>query len=139
MYRELVMPSHARQIAWFKERGMPVIYHTDGDIRPLIPSLLESGIDCLQPLEAKAGMDVRELKPLYGDRLSFMGNIDIMKLITNDMDIIEAEIAAKLPVAMKGGGYIYHSDHSISPGVDWKTYVQVMKLVETYGSFSRCG
>ena len=116
---------------------MPVIYHTDGDIRPLIPSLLEAGIDCLQPLEAKANVDMRELKPLYGDRLCFMGNIDIMKLITNDMEIIEAEVAAKIPLAMKGGGYIYHSDHSISPGVTWETYVQLMKLVDKYGTYAR--
>jgi hypothetical protein len=135
MYRNLVMPSHARQVAWFKERGLPVIYHTDGDFRPLIPSMLEIGIDCFQPLEAKAGMDLRELKPKYGDRASWMGNIDIMKLITNDFALIEAEVSSKIPMAMKGGGYIYHSDHSIAPGVKWETYLHLMKLVDVYGKY----
>lgn len=136
MYRELVMPAHARHVGWFKNRGLPVIYHTDGDFRPLIPSFLEIGIDCFQPLEAKAGVDVRELKPKYGERVALMGNIDIMVLITNDRDLIEAEVAAKIPLAKKGGGYIYHSDHSIAPGVTWNTYQFLMELVDRYGSYS---
>ncbi|HXG24978.1 MAG TPA: uroporphyrinogen decarboxylase family protein [Chthonomonadales bacterium] len=135
MYRELVMPAHARHVGWFKDRGLPVIYHTDGDFRPLIPSFLEIGIDCFQPLEAKAGMDVRELKPKYGDCAAFMGNIDVMVLLTNDPEQIEAEVASKVPLAKKGGGYIYHSDHSVPPGVTWETYKFLMKLIDEYGSY----
>jgi len=136
MYRDLVMPAHARQMGWFKERGLKLIYHTDGDFRPLIPSFLEDGIDCFQPLEAKAGIDVRELKPRYGDRVAFMGNIDVMVLLTNDREAIEAEVAAKVPLAMQGGGYIYHSDHSIPPGVTWDTYRFLMSLLDRYGRFA---
>jgi uroporphyrinogen decarboxylase len=135
MYRRLVMPSHARQVGWFKERGLPVIYHTDGDFRPLVSSFLEVGIDCFQPLEAKAGLDVRDLKHELGERASLMGNVDIMVLITNDRDRIEEEVATKIPVAMKGGGYIYHSDHSVPPGVTWKTYQYLMGLVAEYGKY----
>jgi uroporphyrinogen decarboxylase len=135
MYRNLIKPAHARQIAWFKSRGLPVIYHTDGDFRLIMPDLIDAGVDCFQPLEAKAHMDIRELKPQYGDRVSFMGNIDIMVLISNDRQRIEAEVAAKIPMAKQGGGYIYHSDHSIAPGVKWETYQFLMQLVEKYGSY----
>lgn len=135
MYRSQIMPAHARQIAWFKERGLPVIYHTDGDIHLIIPALLEVGVDCLQPLEAKAGMDVRTLKPQYGDRLTLMGNIDATVLVTNDRERIEAEVAAKIPCAKAGGGYIYHSDHSIPPQVTWGTYGYLMDLVDRYGRY----
>jgi uroporphyrinogen decarboxylase len=135
MYRQMLMPSHRIHMDWFKKRNLPVIYHTDGDFRPLIPSLLELGVDCFQPLEAKAGIDVRELKPLHGDKVAFMGNIDIMVLITNDRAKVEAEISSKIPMAKKGGGYIYHSDHSIAPGVRFETYQYVMELVEKYGAF----
>ena len=135
MYRQQIKPAHARQIAWFKERGLPVIYHTDGDFRLVMPDLIEIGVDCFQPLEAKAHMDVRELKPQYGDRVTLMGNIDIMVLITNNWERIEAEVAAKIPMAKAGGGYIYHSDHSIAPGVTWATYRFLMELVEKYGRY----
>jgi uroporphyrinogen decarboxylase len=135
MYRELVMPAHKRHVGWFKERGLPVIYHTDGNFTPLIPSMLEIGIDCFQPLEAKAGMDVRNLKRNFGNAVSFMGNIDATVLLTNDHEKIEAEVASKIPAAKAGGGYIYHSDHSIPPGVTWQTYQFVMQLVDRYGAY----
>lgn len=135
LYRELVQPSHARQVGWFKDRGLKVIYHTDGDFRPLIPALLETGIDCFQPLEAKAGMDVRELKPEYGDRVAFMGNIDATVLLTNDREKIEEEVASKILLAKMGGGYIYHSDHSVPPGVRFETYRYLMELVDKYGQY----
>ena len=136
MYRALIKPAHVRQIAWFKARGLPVIYHTDGDFRLILPDLIDAGVDCFQPLEAKAHMDIRELKPQYGARVSWMGNIDVMVLITNDRARIEAEVAAKLPVAKAGGGYIYHSDHSIAPGVRWETYQFLMQLLDRYGSYA---
>jgi uroporphyrinogen decarboxylase len=135
MYREQIMPSHARLFSWFKNRGLPVIYHTDGDFRPLIPSMIEIGVDCFQPLEAKAGLDVRELKPQHGDQLAFMGNIDATVLLTNDLEKVEEEVLSKLSVAKEGGGYIYHSDHSVPPGVTFETYRFVMELVEEYGGY----
>jgi len=135
MYRELVMPAHMRLVSWFKDRGLPVIYHTDGDFRPLIPSFLEVGIDCFQPLEAKANIDVRELKPKWGSKVALMGNIDIMRLITNDPRAIEEEVAAKVPLAKRGGGYLYHSDHSVPPGVTWESYQHLMRLIDEYGRY----
>lgn len=135
MYRDLVRPSHARLVSWFKDRGLPFIFHTDGDFRPLIPQMLEIGVDCLQPLEAKAGIDVRELKSRYGDRASFMGNIDVTVLSTGDRERIEEEVGGKISMAKRGGGYIYHSDHSVPPGVTWETYRFVMELVEEYGAY----
>lgn len=135
MYRQMIMPAHARHVRWFKDRDLPVIYHTDGDFRPILPMLIEVGVDCFQPLEAKAHIDLRELKPKYGDRVAFMGNIDAMVLITNDRERIEAEVVAKLPLAKKGGGYIYHSDHSIPPLMSWESYQFLMSLVVKYGAY----
>ena len=98
--------------------------------------LIDAGVDCFQPLEAKAHMDIRELKPQYGARVSWMGNIDVMVLITNDRARIEAEVVSKLPIAKAGGGYIYHSDHSIAPGVRWESYQFLMELLDHYGSYA---
>jgi uroporphyrinogen decarboxylase len=101
---------------------MPVIFHSDGDIRLLIPHFLDAGVDMIQPLEAKASMDVRALAPQYGDRLGFCGNIDVTVLATNDRERIRAELHSKLAAAMPYRGYMYHSDHSIPPGVTFDTY-----------------
>ncbi len=134
-YRELIWPEHQRLAEFAHANGMKVIYHTDGNVNGVIDLYLEAGFDCLQPLEAKAGMDIRELVPKYGDRLSFFGNIDIMVLMTNDREKIEQEVRSKLEAGMASHGYIYHSDHSIPPQVTWQTYRFVIELLDRYGMY----
>lgn len=135
LYRSLIMDSDASLCDFFHTRSMPVMYHTDGDIRQLLPHMIEAGVDCVQPLEAKAKMDVRELKEVYGDRLTFFGNIDVRKMSHRDPAAIEDEIAGKFEVAKVGGGYIYHSDHSVPPDVSFEQYTRVMDLVRKYGTY----
>jgi uroporphyrinogen decarboxylase len=133
MYREIIWPDHKRLADWAHARGMKFIYHTDGDVNGVIELYLEAGFDCLQPLEAKAHMDVRELCPKYGDRLAFFGNIDVMTMATNDLERIEAEIASKFAAGKATRGYAYHSDHSVPPSVSWATYRGIIDLVEKHG------
>jgi uroporphyrinogen decarboxylase len=73
-------------------------------------------------MEAKAGMDLVDLKKKYGDKIAFYGGIDIRALETNDKAVVEAELLKKVPVAMEGSGYILHSDHSIPGSVSYETY-----------------
>ncbi len=134
-YREFVYPCHKRFLDAFHKRGMPVIFHSDGDIRLLIPHFMEAGVDMIQPMEARASMDVRELAPQYGDRLGFCGNIDVMVLITNDREKIRAEVESKMAAAMKNHGYMYHSDHSIPPGVTLETYRWLLEEVRRIGRY----
>jgi uroporphyrinogen decarboxylase len=134
MYMEMLYPYHKRLIGYFVDRGLPVVYHSDGDIRAVIPLLIEAGVRCLQPLEAKAKMDLLELKRQYGDRLVFMGNIDFEK-IARGRDEAEEEIRLKVGKGKEGGGYIYHSDHSVPPTVSLETYRWVLELVKEYGRY----
>jgi len=135
MYKELIWPDHKRLADWAHERGMKFIYHTDGDVNGVIDLYLEAGFDGLHPLESKANMDVRDLAPKYGDRLAFFGNIDVMKMGTNDLDIIEEEIRTKFAAAMATRSYIYHSDHSVPPQSTWQTYQAIIEMVKKYGQY----
>ena len=135
MYRELLMPHHARLCRWAHDRGWPVILHSCGCVRERVADFIEAGFDCLQPLEVKAGMDLVELKREYGERLSFMGGIDVRCMSDGDPRVIEREIARKLPVAKEGSGYIYHSDHSVPDDVSFEQYQRVMQLVRHYGCY----
>jgi uroporphyrinogen decarboxylase len=134
-YRQVLFEWDKMLCDFFHSRRMPVILHSDGNLWPLIPHLIEAGFDCLQPLEVKAGMDVRELKRRYGDRLAFMGGINVMAMYDPDPRVIEEEVRSKLEVARVGGGYIYHSDHSVPPNVSFAQYQRVMELVSTYGQY----
>jgi uroporphyrinogen-III decarboxylase len=136
MYRELIWPQHRRMCDWAHQRGMKFIYHTDGDVRAFLDMFVEGGWDCIQPIEAKAGMDIRQLVPRYGRRLSFFGNVDMTVALTNDLDLVAEEVRRKLEAGMAGRGYIYHSDHSVPPQVSWKTYCSIVQLVERYGNYA---
>ena len=64
-----------------------------------------------------------------------MGGIDVRAMSAEDPTAIEREIATKIPVAKKGGGYIYHSDHSVPNNVSLAQYQRVMELVRKYGTY----
>ena len=81
MYREIIQPGHKRTIDFAHSHGLPVIMHSCGMIAPLLPEMIAAGIDCLQVIEVKAGMDLLQLYRDYGDCLSFMGGIDVPGLV----------------------------------------------------------
>jgi uroporphyrinogen decarboxylase len=136
MYRDLIWPDHKRLADWTHAHGGKFIYRTDGDINGVLDLYVAAGFDCLQPLEAKAHVDIRNLAPRYGDRLAFFGNIDVMLMGSNDPRKIEDEVRTKLAAGMASRGYAYHSDHSIPPTVSWKTYQFIIDLLDRYGRYS---
>lgn len=73
MYKEIIQPGHKKTFDFAHSHNLPVIVHSCGMVEPLVPGLLEAGMDCLQVIEVKAGMDLLKLYKDYGDRLSFMG------------------------------------------------------------------
>ena len=137
MYRELIFPTDKYIFEFFHHNGMKTLLHSCGNVKPLLPSLIEAGLDCIQPLEVKAGMDLVELKKIYGDQLAFMGGIDVRKMVdaAANPTAIEEEIKTKFEAAKKGGGYIYHSDHSIPKNISFTDYRKVMDLVKKYGKY----
>ena len=135
MYREQLLPAHKLICDCLHSRGKPMLLHCCGYASQFMDEFIEAGFDCIQPLEVKAGNDLIELKKQYGDRLAFMGGIDVRAMIDPDPSVIEREIETKLSVAKAGGGYIYHSDHSVPDDVSFDQYKRVMALVEQYGRY----
>jgi uroporphyrinogen decarboxylase len=137
MYRELIFPIDKYMFDFFHRHGMKTFLHSCGNVKPLVPFLIEAGLDCLQPLEVKAGMDLIELKKLYAGRLAFMGGIDVRKMVdaSADSSAIESEIKTKFEAAKKNGGYIYHSDHSVPKNISFADYQKVLELVKKYGKY----
>jgi uroporphyrinogen decarboxylase len=122
MYRALVQPGHKRTIDFARSLGLPVVMHSCGYVEPLLPGMIEAGIDALQVIEVKAGMDLLRLYKDYGDRLSFIGGMDVRVLYSNDRRSIEEELTKKIPVVKGHYGYVLHSDHSIPDQVDYDSY-----------------
>jgi uroporphyrinogen decarboxylase len=133
-YDRVVHPAHKRLGDYLHSHAIAYFMHTDGDIRTVIPRLIEAGVQVLQPLEAKSCMDVRTLKAEYGRDLVFFGNIDVRKMSASKAEL-EEEVRSKLDVVMRGGGYIYHSDHSVPPTVSFENYLFLMELLDRYGCY----
>lgn len=122
MYKDIVFPAHKKTFDYAHSIGLPVIVHSCGFVEPLVPGLIEAGMDCLQAIEVKAGMDILNLKKLFGDKIAFMGGLDVRSMITNDQNVIRDELMKIIPAVMEGSGYILHSDHSIPSEIGFDSY-----------------
>ena len=131
LYRDIVLPHHRAFVAHLAADGVPAILHSDGNVGPLIPMFIEAGFAGLHPLECKAGLDLRELVPRYGDELVFFGNIDV-RALSGTREEIDAELDAKLGAARDGRGYMYHSDHSVPHTVSLESYRYALERVRDY-------
>ena len=115
-------------------KGLMVIYHGCGDVSKILEDYIEIGIDAMNPLEAKAGLDAVQLRKEYGSRLGICGNSNMQVWETGDKDLVREEVLRKLNAA-KGGGYIFQSDHSVASNISGQTYDYIIKLVREHGTF----
>ena len=114
--------------------GLPVIYHGCGNSTSIFEDFAEIGVDAYNPLEAKAGMDVIDLRRRFGHRIGFCGNMDVIAWAEASHDELKRIVLTKLNAA-KGGGYIFQSDHSVPSNVPGLSYDYVVKLVRKYGKY----
>lgn len=133
LIRELFFPFYRRIGIALKERGMHYFFHSCGDVKDLLGMFIEAGVDALNPLQATA-MDVVDLKGMYGDKISFLGNINARTL--QDPAAVRAELRRKIPVAMQNGGYIFASDHSIPSGLSLADYLLILAEARQLGTYT---
>jgi hypothetical protein len=99
-----------------------------GNIDPMIPLFLETGINSLNPLEVNANMDAIELRKKYGHQLTFLGNISLQALIEGGKRM-EQEVRRKVPHLIKDGGFIPCIDDIVSPDVSFSNYTHYINLL----------
>jgi uroporphyrinogen decarboxylase len=133
IYRKLLMPAHAKAFKWAGERGIHRHLHACGNINAFVPDLLDIGLDALNPLEVKAGMDPLDLKRAYGDKLLLHGGIDC--LLWDKKDEFIAEVDRIVPVLKENGGYIFSSDHSVPNSVSLTAFREIVDHVKKVGSY----
>lgn len=133
MYRELLKPVHKRAIEWAHSHGMKTHLHSCGDIRPFVPELVELGLDALNPLEVKAGMDPIAVKKAFGDKLVLHGGFNAVHW--DNTELIISDIRRDLPALKKSGGYIFASDHSIPDSVSFETFKRIVGEIKKAGSY----
>jgi uroporphyrinogen decarboxylase len=135
MYRRVLKPFHQRAIDWAHARGIKAHLHSCGDVNPFVPELISMGLDALNPLEVKAGMDPLQLKRDYGNDLVLHGGINAV--LWDQPEVIQAEMERVIPALKQNGGYIFSSDHSVPSTVSLEDFRRIVELAKMLGSSDR--
>ncbi len=117
-WRKLIKPHQKRVFDVGKARGLWVAHHCCGALLPIIPDLVEMGLDVLNPVQCNCpGMDPLELKREFGGDLAFMGGVDTQDLLPNGTvdDVRKATRRLIDGMTVDGGGYILAASHTIPP------------------------
>ena len=139
MYREFLQPFHADYIAFIKERTKAkVLFHTDGDVFPLIDDFIEMGVDILNPIQTSAGRmsELGELKKRFGKNIVFCGGIDTHRVLPyGTPEQVRQEVRRVIEALGPGGGYMLASVHTIMNDVPPENVLAMVDAVEEYGRY----
>jgi uroporphyrinogen decarboxylase len=139
LYRRIVKPRQKRLVQYIRSlTPAKVWYHTCGGVMQLIPELIDNGIDILNPVQiSAAGMDPKQLKSRYGDRLVFWGGgIDTQHVLPfASPDEVKESVRHNLEIFKPGGGYVFNSVHNIQAGVPPANVVALFDAAYEYGFY----
>ena len=117
--------------------GIPVFYHSDGDVRPIIGDLIEAGVTILNPVQPEC-MDPFEIKKRYGDRLTLWGTLGTQTVFPfGTPEQMRRQVKEYIEKLAPGGGYVIGPTHSIEKDVPWENVVAFYEAVGEYGRYRR--
>ncbi|MDD5704810.1 MAG: uroporphyrinogen decarboxylase family protein [Kiritimatiellae bacterium] len=130
MYRKFVMPYQREATDYCKSHGVDLFwFDSDGNIRSLLPDLLEAGINIFYPMECAAGMDPVTIRQEFCRAARMIGGID-KREIARGKEAIRREMRRKIPTLIEEGGYIPMIDHSVGSDIslaNYRCYVDTLK------------
>lgn len=137
-FRELLMPCYTRYHEAVK-RAAPhakMFFHTCGSVFDLLPDVIETGIDILNPVQVSAADmgDTARLKRRFGDTISFWGGIDTQQVLPNGSpQDVRDEVRRRIDDLAPGGGYIMNTVHNIQADVPAENILAMAEALDEYG------
>lgn len=136
VYRDIVKPRQRKICSYLKNQGVSVFYHTCGAIKPLIPDLIDIGVDALNPVQVNAtGMETDKLKEDFGDKIAFWGGgIDTQKVMpTGSVKEVREEVKHRVDDLAPGGGFVFNPVHNIQADVPPENILEAFTTAQKYG------
>ena len=123
-FETMIFPYFREMIEFFHGYNLPVVLHSCGSVAQALPLITSVGFDALNPMERKSRHnDPFLFAEKYGDKLAFVGGLDVRVLETNDKDTVRREVAAYIDgMKSRGARLVFASDHSVPPTVNYDTY-----------------
>ncbi len=145
LYRRFLKPVQKKYFEFVKSHTDAILlYHSDGNVLPLLDDLLEIGIDAINPVQPSAmgdpasdsGHSLAAVKAQYGDRLIFWGAIDTHHVLPNGSpEDVQAEVRQRLRELGAGGGYVLSSVHSILVDVPPENVLAMADAARSFGTY----
>ncbi|MEE4193685.1 MAG: uroporphyrinogen decarboxylase family protein [Anaerolineae bacterium] len=135
LYRRLLLP-HTKKVA--DKITKPWIYHSDGNLVPIWDDLLSQGMNAIHPLES-GSMDLDYLKQNYGDKVSFVGGIDLRILEAGTPEETETEVKKLISILGPGYGYLLGASNSVTPDVIPENERAMLAALAKYGVYDAEG
>lgn len=135
MFRQFLKPRMKRLINLAHAYGVRVMHHDDGAIRPLIPDLIEAGIDILNPVQWRCrGMDREGLARDFGHALIFHGGIDNQQTLPfGTPEDVRRQVAENIRIFGDAKGYIVGPCHNIQANTPTANIVAFYEAVHEFG------
>ncbi|MBI4027038.1 MAG: methyltransferase [Verrucomicrobia bacterium] len=132
-YRELFKPFHKKLNDWVHANtSWKTFYHSCGSIVAFLDDFIEAGVDIINPVQCSAtGMDAAELKKKYGEKLVFWGGgVNTQRTLPfGTPEEVCQEVAGRMQVFGKGGGFVFNSIHNIQARTPTENVVALFKAV----------
>jgi uroporphyrinogen decarboxylase len=135
VFAEFVTPYLKQLIAGYREMGYYTIKHTDGNIMPIIEQLIDCNPHALHSLDPQGGIDLAEVKRMYGDRVCLCGNVNCGLIDTGTEEEFLASARYALESGMPGGGYIFCTSNCIYTGMQLARYERILDLWREIGNY----
>lgn len=133
--RDIWVPRMKRVFKPALDRGIPILFHSDGNIQALIPDLIGMGINALNPIEPY-GMDIADIKREYGRDIALVGNLDVGgSLSRGTEEDLRRDARALIDTAGRDGGLVLASSHSITKNVKPENFLAMVDTAQTYGKY----
>ncbi|MBL7033639.1 MAG: hypothetical protein ISR91_05780, partial [Candidatus Delongbacteria bacterium] len=128
MFDQFITPYLSRLVTGYRELGFYVIKHTDGNIMPILESLVSANPHALHSLDPQGGVDLAEVKRLVGDKVCLIGNVNCA-LLQNGTDAeVIADVRRALNQGAPGGGYVFGTSNCIYTGLDLERYELMLQV-----------
>lgn len=135
MFREFVTPYLARVIAAMREMGAYAIKHTDGNIMPILDQLVECQPHALHSIDPMAGVDLKLVKRMVGDKVALCGNVSCAILQTGTVEDVVADSERALRDGMPGGGFVFCTSNTPFVGMPLENYLAMLDVRKRLGRY----
>jgi uroporphyrinogen decarboxylase len=136
VFRQFILPRLQKMVDLIHAEGAFCIKHSDGNIYPLLDMIIGTGADGINPIEPVAGMDLKTVKRLVGDRVCLTGNIDCAHLLSHGtVEQVREAVRQAIADAAAGGGYILTSSNSIHSSVKPENFVAMVQACRELGTY----